>query len=910
MESNEIYLAPRSEKIDLDGPWNFVTNPDGKLTLESLPAEMRTINVPGCWESQFPDLIEYDGLAWYQRRVRIPPEWAGKRILLRFNAVDYSAEVWVNNEFVGQHDGGYLPFFFEIQDSVHAGEENVITVSVNDVHDLTLAPHGKQSWYCNIGGIWQSVWLEKTEDTYLTGIWITPDVANSKALIRVKVAHVPGDVKGLKLTFKITSPDGSKSWSNDVEVAAGQTQYGAEIYIKDVELWDLDSPSLYTSTVELSRNGVPVDSTTTNFGMRTVEAKDNKIYLNGRPIYVRGALDQAFYPGTIYTPASDEFLRDQFEKAKYMGLNLLRVHVKIPDPRYLYWADRLGLLIWQDLPNWGRLTEETMEIGRKTLEGMIMRDYNHPSIIIWNVINEAWGIDINSARDREWLVQMFDFAKQLDPTRLVVDNSPCAGNYHVKTDLEDYHMYINLPDHYDMYRAWVKDFASHPEWTIRGTPTGQEPLILSEFGYWGLPKLTDLTKFYGGDPWWFEKYARDPIKPGNVRDRFRETGLQAVFGSFDEFALATQKHQFEMLKQGIEELRKYSSIQGYVITEFTDLTWECNGLLDFLRNPKVFHDELGKINADDVVLVDWNRVSYWVGETFSASVIVSHYSPIEIKDCTVEWALEDTDIKGVFKGVSVLQSDTKTIGKIEFTLPPVPDSTKCKLKLELRDVNGDIIASNYLTLDVFPSEYKWAQYTGMIGVYDPLGILWIRMTEAKYNVRARFLSRLHKDVQYGVVTTIDDHVLNYVKNGGTVFLVGHPSMTISLPDSKVEITFRSGLRMGDWASSFNWVRPHQVFHRVPFEGILGFESLGVAPECIIEGLLSEHVDDVFAGITVAWINESACLAGQFKIGKGKVLVTTFNLLRNFRIDPVATIMMHDMINYMTSENFNPQGANS
>ena len=155
------------------------------------------------------------------------------------------------------------------------------------------------------------------------------------------------------------------------------------------------------------------------------------------------------------------------------------------------------------------------------------------------------------------------------------------------------------------------------------------------------------------------------------------------------------------------------------------------------------------------------------------------------------------------------------------------------------------------------------------------------------------------------VTTIDDHVLDYVKKGGTVLLVGHSSMAISHPDLKAEFAFRAGLRMGDWASSFLWVRPHQVFQRLPFDQIAGFETLAVAPECVIEGLLSERVDDVFAGITVGWVNESACLAGQFKVGRGRVLATTFNLLQNIYIDPVATVMLHDMINYMTSENFKP-----
>jgi hypothetical protein len=226
--------------------------------------------------------------------------------------------------------------------------------------------------------------------------------------------------------------------------------------------------------------------------------QDGQILLNGHPVFLAAALDQDFYPDTIYTPPSTAYLRDQFKKAKELGLNMLRCHIKTPDPRYLDLCDEMGIMVWYEVPNWAVLTKKSGSRGREHLEQMLERDYNHASILILSVMNESWGIDLSEKWQREWLVEMFDYAKSLDPTRIIVDNSACEGNFHVKSDLDDYHVYFAIPDHAGWWADWCADFASRPAWTYSrygdAQRTFKEPILLSEFGNWGLPKLSLLRK--------------------------------------------------------------------------------------------------------------------------------------------------------------------------------------------------------------------------------------------------------------------------------------------------------------------------------------------------------------------------------------------------------------------------------
>src|SRR3954451_18335614 len=298
--------------------------------------------------------------------------------------------------------------------------------------------------------------------------------------------------------------------------------------------------------------------------------------------------------------------------AREMGVNLLRCHIKVPDPAYLDAADEAGILLWCELPNWTHFSSISASRGRARLERMGATMGNHPSIIIWTIINEDWGTRVRwEARDRMWLRETYDWLKALDPTRLVVDNSACetpqTPNFHVRTDLADFHLYYLAPDNAARWRSSIDDFAKRPAWLWSphgdSMERGDEPLVLSEFGGWGLPRIDPLLADRRREPWWFSTGNRY-YRPTGIRRRFAAYGLDRLWPTLDDLAVATQWHQFEGLQFEICQMRRHGSIQGYVITELTDLYWEANGLLDIQRRPKAYHNRLAGLHAPDAGVAD------------------------------------------------------------------------------------------------------------------------------------------------------------------------------------------------------------------------------------------------------------------------------------------------------------------
>ena len=487
--------AVNRKRLSLDGQWEFYPDPHQQLSPTTLqPHDARSIQVPGPWQAQFDDLRDYSGVAWYRRVFEADGRTGGRRTVtsadapsarppvrpsafLHFGAVDYSTTVWLNGQQVGEHEGGYLPFELDVTADLRPGPNELVVRVIDPGNDadflpqFTFAeiPHGKQSWYGPIGGIWQSVYLERRPPVHLTRLRITPDVPGEQAQVRVSLNRT--SERPLALWLNVTDPRGQVR-RHRLLLPAGTESQELAIPIPEPLLWDTTTPNLYQLQAVLldgsDDRAEPLDTLASQFGMRTIATSPTgHLLLNGQVLYLRGALDQDYYPDLIYTPFSDEELDAQFAKAKHMGLNLLRTHIKITDPRYYDAADRAGILIWTELPNWQDLTDAAKRRAQETLFGMVERDWNHPSIIIWTIVNENWGVDLAvNAGHRAWLADMYNQLKALDPHRLVVGNSPCFTNFHVVTDIEDFHNYYAMPDHYRKWKDWVQTFASRPPWTF------------------------------------------------------------------------------------------------------------------------------------------------------------------------------------------------------------------------------------------------------------------------------------------------------------------------------------------------------------------------------------------------------------------------------------------------------------
>lgn len=893
-------------RISLDGQWYF------SPTEINNPNDCPQIAVPSPWQAdaRFRDHI---GEAWYQREIEIPADWIqpGRVIVLGLGAVDYFAEVWWNDIKVGEHEGGYLPFELDVTDAARSGS-NILTVRVNDPLEIfPEVPHGKQSWYGMLSGIWQSVWVESRAATHIQRVKIIPSLDSIDITIALNQP-----LTDQNLRIDVFDPAGTMVASVET------TSLHYHLPITNPQLWDIDSPHLYTLGVSTN-----ADEITETFGFRTIEAREGRILLNGRPFYMRAALDQDYYPELIYTPPSQEYIEDQFRKAKEMGLNCLRVHIKVADPRYYAAADKLGLLIWTELPNHILLTEDAKRRARETLIGMLERDGNHPSIGIWTIINESWGIDLTDPCQRAWLKETYRWFKELDPTRLVIGNSACWSNFHVVTDVADFHSYYAMPDHLEKWQKWTDKYAGRPWWLFAHEytkhalwkefmldpwhgeerplapdvqPKGDEPLIVSEFGNWGLPDIDKLYEGNGGTaPWWFDSgldWNNGVVYPRGIEQRFREYHLNRVFPSLTALSEASQRLQFEALKFQIENMRAHANLQGYVITELTDVHWEVNGLLDMYRNPKVYHSLLHTFNADDVLIPHWERLTYSAGEVCTMQIFFSHYSSLEITEPVLEWELTGGDLvlSGLqFPARELSPFGVTELGVVSFETPQVSQPTTARLELKL--FSGErLIASTQQDIYVFPE-------LSPSGDGQPV---FARELQAPLEKLGYSVTDDLSQASVAVVTVLDDTLREFILHGGRVLLLAEDDDALQMHIPYTYIKARKNTAWeGDWASTFGWHR----FDTLPTGGTVNFAFSGLTPEHVISSGFSarDFAFNVYAGLFVGWLHKPVPTIARRRIGQGEVLISTFRLSRNLNTNPLAMYLFAELMELVNAPREQP-----
>lgn len=557
----------REQWLNLNGEWEFAF--DDAETGEKdgwhegdreFPAR---IIVPFCYQSELSGIADtaFHDTVWYRRSFALPADYAGKRIVLHFGAVDYECRVWVNGKFVLAHEGGHTPFQADVTEALQDGENIIVVKAVDYSKDVTL-PRGKQFWeeksagifYTRTTGIWQSVWLEPVAQTHIGRVRLTPDIDHNQLKLQAFVAGLqPGAHVALRATVSF---DGEIVSEDTFRVTReAETRIIGLHDFNDHGLgrwWTPERPNLYDLRLTLLVNGEESDRVESYFGMRKISIEDGVVLLNNRPYEMRLVLDQGYFPQGLLTAPSDDALKYDIELTKEMGFNGARKHQKIEDPRYLYWADRLGLLVWGEMANAYHFSESY--VGRVTREWIeaVERDYNHPCLVAWVPINESWGV-VNILVDeqqRQHALAMYHMTKSLDPTRPVISND---GWELVKTDLVTIHDYEWRREVLtDRYSSIDNALAARPgnRWIlVPGFPYEGQPLLVTEFG--GI-------SFQKGD-WegWGYSGAKD----------------EADFE--------------ERLRNVVEPLREAPLVQGFCYTQLTDVEQEINGLLTYDRLPKL-----------------------------------------------------------------------------------------------------------------------------------------------------------------------------------------------------------------------------------------------------------------------------------------------------------------------------------
>ena len=569
------YPRPQFERADwvnLNGEWSFALDLSDsgrdRDFYNSKGFEQR-ITVPFAPESKLSGIgyTDFINSVWYQRMIQIPSAWQGKRVKLNFGAVYYESEVYIDGRFVGRHYGGSDSFAFDITDFVGDGKEHSIVVHAESDLRSGTQPGGKQSTnyysygcsYTRTTGIWQTVWMEAVDDMALERVQVVTDIDNEQIVVIPTYYNVAGGN-----TLSVEVRDGGKVVAH-AESAAVQG-VPVVVALKKAKLWSPESPFLYDVVYEVKdAEGKTLDRVDAYVGMRKVHIDGNKIYLNNKPYYQRLVLDQGFYPDGIWTAPSDEALKHDIEMSKAAGFNGARLHQKVFEERFHYWADKLGYIVWGEMASWDK-DFNSVAAARNFLSewgNIVVRDRNHPALIVWTPFNEEWNVPSNEAG--RFLTDVYNETRRLDPTRPV---NTVSGGIYVISDFCTAHCYEQ-----DGARLHSMLFDGEKFYQPQGPNEGFERAIRKLYYDGSLPYVLDE---FGG------------IKCAETQP---EGGNSWGYGN----AAPTREDFYTRLEALVKAIVDHSDkICGFCYTQLTDVEQEQNGVYYYDRGEKF---DMGRVKA-------------------------------------------------------------------------------------------------------------------------------------------------------------------------------------------------------------------------------------------------------------------------------------------------------------------------
>ncbi len=558
----------RDSWVNLNGTWQFAFDfgksgeqagwPDDPSSFD------QTITVPFCPESVLSGIGHTDFIpaCWYAHTFTTPGDWSGKRVLIHFGGSDYDTRVWVNGKPIGRHYGGGASFTFDITNALTGGE-NLLVVCAHDDVRSGVQPGGKQCpnlqsrrcHYTRTTGIWQTVWLEAVPDVNLHSIRIVPDLDGSRLVLTPSFSH---DARNHTVRATLL---GSATEIGGADAPA--LNGGAfSLRLNDPRPWRPEDPYLYDIRLDLQEDGHTVDTVICYAGLRKFHVEGNRFYLNNEPFFARFVLDQGFYPDGVWTAPTDADLRLDIELSLAVGFNGARLHQKVFEERFHYWADKLGYLTWGEFYDWGLDMGQPQANHNQQREWaeIVMRDRNHPSIVAWTPFNETIGNARNHFEaHRRTVEETYALTKRLDPTRPINDTS---GYVHVRTDIFTVHD----------YQQDVSEFAKKYESVAPDNPDSHRQHDELSVPYAGQPYVVDE---YGGT-WWNESEiekarAQDAGRKGSWGYGNRPTNIEEVYRRIEGLTGALTSHP---------------NISGYTYTQLTDVEQEQNGIYNYDRSPK------------------------------------------------------------------------------------------------------------------------------------------------------------------------------------------------------------------------------------------------------------------------------------------------------------------------------------
>lgn len=941
------------ESLSLDGTWQIVfdrNNEGGRnewFHEKNFPKDKtREIIVPGCWELTEKD---YEGVAFYRRMFKVPTNWKGKVVRLHFDAVNYLAEVWLNNQAVGFHEGGFTPFNFRVDKMVNPIEENTLTLRVvgpillQDKRVDGMGPMETPQWRGAIaGGIWQSVRMIATGDVYVKDVFIEPKIADNSTTFHLDLEHMGEKARNAQVEISIRSirqPDQvAAKIHKTLDLKPGSNKQCWTLNIPDAIYWSPDNPHLYLAEVRVAYNGTISDRWSTRFGMREFTIRNKKFYLNGKPVYLKATFFEGLYPLKLAYPDSRDMVIREIQLAKDAGFNMIRPWRKPPPPMWLDLAEEMGVLTV------GSLAIECMDFPVETprlpgwveneVRQSILRDRNRACVVQWELFNE-----LKRPVLKQMLHPMSMLARELDPTRLILDESggwAQGANLYLPyesepTKFNDIHDYpgpqINEEVYNKLFLIGIKTHNQMRAMGLGGRLPGKNVVqglmtFFSELGYGSLPDLVDNNKRFAE--------TGNPIAPPMVYHRrladeheraLKESGFDKIYPNLKKFCLDQQHIHGTANKRMIEAVRCNPEVQGYCIHALTAGDWIIGaGLLDIFRNPKTYAYEGTKVaNQPRIISIRVRPRNIYAERGTKIEITSVNELDVVNGNLKVEVVSDDGGIAltkevkaSIGSGITQLFSetlDTKTL-KGTYTV---------RAKVTAQD--GSVITENAYSFDVFTAEQLDAPRK-RIAVLDPSnslkpfleksGIAFVEFDTGTDRLLPVFVSRT--EAKTPAERKLFNELVEFIKVGGTaVYLQGSGPKVSWGRAGKVSpllpVSARSRMAKGNWTCIPHIVTDHQIFDGLPVNCMMGpiYENvwaestlLDIGGEAIVGAIGFDWFPDFdkskrhYYGPGDTWWGADMA---SVQHGKGRCIVSQLRLVENLGKDPVADKILYNLIEF-------------
>ncbi len=955
------FAQTKLNQLSLDGKWEIIfdhknAGVEGQWHLnKSYDAQrgIKEIDVPSCWEEYEKD---YEGVAFYRKKFMLPERWKGQILELKFDASNYMTQVWLNEQVVGFHEGGYTPFRFRIDKLAKPGEENILTVRVISpiiLTDKRIDGLGRQEvpmWRGAItGGIWQSVNISASGTERFTDVFMEPDIHTNTNTFNLEIENTKTSITDSEIEIKILSYDGEvvATQNENVQVQPGKNHYKYQLQIPDAKYWSMNNPHLYKAEVKVKTNGELSDLWTHKFGMREFTAIDNQFVLNGKPMYLKAAFFEGLYPVKLAYPDSRALAIKEIKLAKEAGFNMIRPWRKPAPPLWLDLCDSLGVLTV------GSLVTECMHrpistprlpfVVENEVRKTILSNRNRTCIVQWELFNE-----INRPILAQMLNSMSILARDLDPTRMILDESGGWGEganvylpyQRTPIKFNDIHHYSGSQVHEKEYNGYLAIAKTNEEMKalgmagVKGYGRNVVPGIMSyvsELGYGSTPDLTRNNQQFANEgnpivaPTIYHKKMEDELKIA-----MEKTGFDKIYPDLKDFYLEQQKMHGIANKRMIEATRSNSSIAGYCVHALVGGDWVIGaGLLDLWRNPKTLvYDMTREANQEQIVAIRILPRNVYADK--GAKLEITGISELETEAANISIQVKSEKGKTVFS--KSLNPDFK-YGISTFFADELETSSwkgNYTVVVEVKGKSGELITRNSQAFDVFTPKQLQAPKT-KVAVVDMDKNLTKFLLSKNIDFEP-FSSETDKKmlVVVGKANPKNesykkqaDAVKRFVQAGGkAIFLEvpGKPIKRLHIGGDLKEVEqdvlpfgaemHSAWVALGGWAGKSHIVTGHPVFKGLPGELIMHGVYENVHPKTSMSKQKGKYIAgeigyDHFPRMDIMMRHYNgpgetwwAADVLEAEIGSGTMLLSTMDILKHLGTDPVAEKLLFNMIDYM------------